>query len=183
MSSNSIEHNDKADGNIRLIFFTVTRNFFCFYYRAWIICQRKKRTETSVVGEGCSPLGRRHEVTEGDSPVRGNVRKADKRVAVLAERKASPPRNAPAATFPPNATHCGANQSFRRVRRLRRTETYLYIAFYAEHMPVGRGLAPAATFPPNATHRGANPACMGRRRHACPTPHSMTDDSVLGNVS
>ncbi len=46
---------------------------------------------------GCSPLGRRHEVTVGDSPVRGNVRKADKRVAVLAERKASPPRNAPPA--------------------------------------------------------------------------------------
>ena len=39
---------------------------------------------TSIVGEGCSPLGRRHEVTVGDSPVRGNVRKEDKRVAVLA---------------------------------------------------------------------------------------------------
>ena len=55
-----------------------------------------KSAVTSIVGEGCSPLGRRHEVTVGDSPVRGNVRKADKRVAVLAERKASPPRNAPA---------------------------------------------------------------------------------------
>ena len=53
-------------------------------------------------------MGRRHEVTEGDSPVRGNVRKADKRVAVLAERKASPPRNAPAATYPPNTTYRGA---------------------------------------------------------------------------
>ena len=40
--------------------------------------------ETFMVGEGCSPLGRRHEVTVGDSPDRGNVREADKRVAVLA---------------------------------------------------------------------------------------------------
>ncbi len=57
-----------------------------------------KSSATSLVGRGCSPLGRCHEVTVGDSPVRGNVRKADKRVAVLAERKTSPPRLAPAET-------------------------------------------------------------------------------------
>ena len=43
-----------------------------------------KITATLTVGEGCSPLLRRHEVTVGDSPDRGNVREADKRVAVLA---------------------------------------------------------------------------------------------------
>ena len=50
------------------------------------ICSDGKRKMFSdiSVGEGCSPLGRRHEVTVGDSPDRGNVREADKRVAVLA---------------------------------------------------------------------------------------------------
>ena len=34
-------------------------------------------------------MGRRHEVTVGDSPVRGNVRKADKRVASRLEKGVS----------------------------------------------------------------------------------------------
>ena len=38
-----------------------------------------KSAVTFTVGEGCSPLGRRHEVTVGDSPDRGNVREADKK--------------------------------------------------------------------------------------------------------
>ena len=53
------------------------------------------------VGEGCSPLGRRHEVTEGE---------------------ASPPRNAPPVTLPSNVIYREANHFLRRVRRLRRTE-------------------------------------------------------------
>ena len=54
-------------------------------------------TETPIVGEGCSPLGRRHEVTVGE---------------------ASPPRNAPPDTYPINVTQGEAYQVFRRVRRL-----------------------------------------------------------------
>ena len=83
---------------------------------AHLVTKSPKRgaDETSIVGEGCSPLGRRHEVTVGDSPVRGNVRKADKRVAVLAERKASPPRNAPPETYVKMTLICGANACFRR---------------------------------------------------------------------
>ena len=61
---------------------------------------RRHATATSTVGEGCSPLGRRHEVTVGE---------------------ASPPRNAPPATIVKMPTNCEANPCFRRVRRLRRT--------------------------------------------------------------
>ncbi len=79
-------------------------------------------------------MGRRHEVTVGDSPVRGNVRKADKRVA-----KASPPRNAPPATYPPNATYreayptvgddaCDIPKRFR------------YMSKKAEHIPASVGM-------------------------------------------
>ena len=60
-------------------------------------------TATSTVGEGCSPLGRRHEVTEGE---------------------ASPPRNAPPETFVEMTFKSGADQSFRRVRRLSTYRTF-----------------------------------------------------------
>ena len=48
--------------------------------------------QMNPVGEGCSPLGRRHEVTEGE---------------------ASPPRNAPPVTFPIDAVQMRSKSTLR----------------------------------------------------------------------
>ena len=68
---------DKCHFNAKQINFSVGYGIYDVPDACFIIPFSAKQ-KNHIVGEGCSPLGRRHEVTEGE---------------------ASPPRNAPAATL------------------------------------------------------------------------------------